>query len=1085
MADLLPYVVGIDVGTHSIGAVAIEVDEKNNPISILNAVVHIHDSGVDPDKRKTAESRLKTAGVARRTRRLTRRRRRRLQQLDALLEHLGYPFPDLAERPDPHTPWKVRARLVRETIADEHERKTAISIALRHIARHRGWRNPYSRVESLLHPAEDSQQLLDLKERVKEIKPELDLAAATSAEVITSVDMYNVKFRGPEGMLGGKLMQSDNANEIRRICEMQGVPDDEARRLIQAVFKAESPRGSSAERIGFDALPGQTHMHRAAKAHPSFQLFRMLSILTNLRIREGKGQTRRLSVDELQLAVGHLTTLKPKVVPIWADVAEVLGIERSQLVGTATPTVDGERAAARPPVDETSRRMQAHAPKSVKAWWVEASDEEQAGFIEQVTDGIPSETPAVRDFFDSLDDDDLVALDSLTLTGGRAAYSVNSLDRLSERMLHTGEDLHEARKSVFGVDDDWAPPVPSIGEPVGNPAVDRVLRQIARWLLAVEKRWGEPKSINIEHVRDGFSSEAVSRELDRQYNKRREINERYANDLKERLNLSGPVTRSDIIRYSAVERQNSACAYCGREISFFNVELDHIVPRRGLGSTNRRDNLVAVCERCNRSKKNIPFVTWAAKADIPGVSLEEAISRVKFWVFPPGQMNAQQISSFKREVIARLKQRDFDPPLDGRSMESVAWMANELHGRVKAHFAGASVRVFRGSITAAARKASGLERQIRFFGERGKTRLDRRHHAFDAACVAMMRPKVAEILTIRSNLRESQRLSRETETWKNYSGADAAEQFIYANWLEQMQAMGDLFNDALDKDQVVVRENLRLRLANGAAHDATIRKLQRKFLGEEFSVNEIDKAATPALWCALTRHPDFDNKNGLVANPDRVIRVNGTTLRAGDDVELFAQNSASIKVRGGSAEVGNSIHHARVYRIDKGSRAPAYGMVRVFQQDLLAHRHDDLFTTELKPQSLSFRYADATVKRAISEGRATYLGWIVVGDEIRLDASQVAAGKIAEFMKEYPTIRSWRLDGFFSNSKLRLRPILLAAEGLSENASEASKAIIDRPGWVPAVNVVFGQLGAQIVRRTTLGELRTREVSGMPISWSV
>lgn len=1082
MTEDLSYVVGIDVGTHSIGTVAIEVDDKGHPLSILNAVVHIHDSGVDPDKRKTAESRLATSGVARRARRLTRRRKRRLQQLDQQLERMGYPLPDLAERSDPHAPWHVRARLADERIEDEAERRELISIALRHIARHRGWRNPYSRVEALQHPEPDSQQLMELKERVAKLHPSVDLADATPAEVITTLDMYGVKIRGPEGILGGKLMQSDNANEIRRICQVQGVAENDQRALINAVFKAESPRGSSAERVGFDVLPGQRHLRRAAKAHPAFQRFRIVSILANLRIKDGKG-SRPLTTDELQLATSHLLTAKLGETPIWADVAEVLGIERPQLLGTASPTVDGDRAAARPPLDETHRRVMQNAPKAVKAWWVDADDDAQAAFIVQVTDGVPSEIPAVRDFFDSLSDDDLVALDSLTLTGGRAAYSADSLDRLTDRMLHHGVDLHTARKDVFGVDDDWTPPVPPIGEPVGNPAVDRVLKQIARWLQGVEHKWGSPRSINIEHVRDGFSSEVVARELDRQYNKRREVNERYVKDMKERLNISGPITRSDLIRFSAVERQNGACAYCGEPINYFSTELDHIVPRRGLGSTNRRDNLVAVCARCNRAKTNIPFATWAAKTNIPGVNLADAIDRVKFWVFPPGQMTRQQATSFKREVIARLKQREFDPPLDARSMESVAWMANELHARVKNHFPGSSVRVFRGSITAGARRASGLEKRIRFLGERGKTRLDRRHHAFDAACISMMRPKVAEILAIRSNLRESQRLSGQEETWKQFTGQEPADQFIYERWLTQMQAMGDLFNEALDENMVVVRENLRLRLADGAAHDATIRPFQRKPLGSAFAIGEIDKAATPALWCALTRLPDFDPKHGLPENPDRRISVNGTRFEADDDIELFSKNSAAIAVRGGFAEIGNSIHHARVYRIDQGSKKPKFGMIRVFQHDLLRHRDEDLFSVELPPQSISMRYCDPAVRKALLDGTATELGWLVVGDELEMDAGTIKSGKIAEFMSEFPVIRQWRLDGFDSPSKLRLRPVLLASEGLAGDSSGSLKSILDRPGWRPAVNVVFASLQCRVIRRTVLGTQRTGVSFHLPVSW--
>ena len=64
-------------------------------------------------------------------------------------------------------------------------------------------------------------------------------------------------------------------------------------------------------------------------------------------------------------------------------------------------------------------------------------------------------------------------------------------------MIEEECDLHTARKVAFGVDDSWTPPAEPIGAQTGNPGVDRVLKQVARWLAACEKRWGAPESVNI------------------------------------------------------------------------------------------------------------------------------------------------------------------------------------------------------------------------------------------------------------------------------------------------------------------------------------------------------------------------------------------------------------------------------------------------------------------------------------------------------------------------------------------------------------------------------------------------------------
>ena len=72
---------------------------------------------------------------------------------------------DLAEQKDPYLVWRVRAQLVQE-VFPEKTRRYAISMALRHIARHRGWRNPYARPESLLAPAPESDFMRAMRKRV-------------------------------------------------------------------------------------------------------------------------------------------------------------------------------------------------------------------------------------------------------------------------------------------------------------------------------------------------------------------------------------------------------------------------------------------------------------------------------------------------------------------------------------------------------------------------------------------------------------------------------------------------------------------------------------------------------------------------------------------------------------------------------------------------------------------------------------------------------------------------------------------------------------------------------------------------------
>lgn len=1098
----LNYRVGIDVGQNSVGFAAIEVNDEGFPIRLLQASVLRHDAGIDPEQAKTHTTRLASAGVARRTRRRLARKRKRLKKLDRLIAELGWPIVDLESVPDPYYPWHARAELVQGYIDDPEERKRKLSVAVRHIARHRGWRSPWIHERSLLEISEPSDEFIAFKERIENfIDFELP-DGLTVAEIVTATSLspkVNLRRTGtlndPKNPLLMKTMQSDHANEIHEIARVQELDEQTVRKLILTIFETKSPKGSSGKYVKKDVLPGQGAKERAEKAHPAFQKYRIATVIANLRIKNpNTGQYESLPLDVRNDLIEYLNNWSKREAPTWIDAAEYIGVEREYLRGTASMTADGERAAARPPVNETNVRiLNASKLKPVKDWWKRADEADRGAFIDCLSRSSEIDEDDVKyadalELIASLDDEQLGKLDALTLPIGRAAYSVDSLQRLTHRIMSYGEDLHEARKNEFGVSDDWTPPAEPIGERVGNPAVDRVLKAVNRWLMMAERTWGAPLSVNIEHVRDGFMSKRQAAEIERENERRFKQNKAARERLKGHFNVDSLRT-ADTRRLYALQRQNCQCAYCGDQITFSNSEMDHIVPRKGVGSRNTMDNLVAVCSRCNKAKSNIPFGVWASQTSIPGVSVEEAVKRVDFWN-NDNDIPKPVFDRFKQSVKDRFTRTELDPEIDERSMESVAWMARELAHRISYYFAeGGSntrVRVFRGQVTAWARKASGMENRLNFIGGAGKTRLDRRHHTMDAATVAMMRPSVAKTLLERQNLRTEQRFTGGEETWQAYSGApgDQGAQLIYQNWLEQMRILTELLNEALAKDEIPVFSNFRLRLGDGKAHADQIEKLGHHKVGDAWSMADIDRSATEALWCALTRDPDFEWMKGLPENPDRKIVVNGTHFGPDDEVEVFRSPSAQLKVRGGAVALGNTIHHARIYRFKSGKN-DRYGMVRVFAHDLLKHAHEDLFNAPLKPQSVSMRDAEPKLRTAIRKGEAEYLGWIVVGDEMVLNPGVFKKGAIAEFNEHFPGTTSWNLTGFDSNRVIKLRPSLIAAEGLSDDVPNSISTIVSTKGWRVSLDNLIKQTSLKIVRRNSLGRIRSSSDSNLPVSWSI
>src|SRR5690625_5036813 len=90
-------------------------------------------------------------------------------------------------------------------------------------------------------------------------------------------------------------------------------------------------------------------------------------------------------------------------------------------------------------------------------------------------------------------------------------------------MKEISEDLHESDKAVYGVGDAWEPPPDAIKAPLGNPSVNRITKEVGRWLGRVEEKWGVPDRIVIEHVRSSFISVAQAKDFERANERRRKV----------------------------------------------------------------------------------------------------------------------------------------------------------------------------------------------------------------------------------------------------------------------------------------------------------------------------------------------------------------------------------------------------------------------------------------------------------------------------------------------------------------------------------------------------------------------------------
>ena len=69
------------------------------------------------------------------------------------------------------------------------------------------------------------------------------------------------------------------------------------------------------------------------------------------------------------------------------------------------------------------------------------------------------------------------------------------------------------------------------------------------------------------------------------------------------------IPKKDRIR--VYEKYGGRCAYCGKEIAYKDMQVDHLIPLEGYRKgTNDFENLMPACRRCNHYKRANSLEGW-------------------------------------------------------------------------------------------------------------------------------------------------------------------------------------------------------------------------------------------------------------------------------------------------------------------------------------------------------------------------------------------------------------------------------------------------------------------------------------------
>jgi CRISPR-associated endonuclease Csn1 len=1096
LSQLPRYRIGIDVGENSVGLAAISYDDDDHVIEILSAVSYIHDGGKLSGTDKAPLSRLAGAGVARRTRRLRRRATARLKKLNLYLEEQSFP-PELDSQT--YEVWHARYQLVHDFIQDEAERNFKLALVIRHIARHRGWRNPwwtFSQVQRAADEKSPSPSLLKMWENaaLKYSFPDHEICSVGVLGYLgVTKGNPNRRLRhstaeerkNRENIFFDQIMAEDNFAELSAILVKQKIDIQVSTQILKLVFEQKMPHVPK-DRVGDDSLdPSQK---RSTRAGLEFQRVRMLNAISNLRIAEA-GINRPLDSAEFDRTLTFLTDWKDKSTkPNQSDVAHLLGHNPAKV---KFPTWDDHQGSIAF-FDQTSLEIINKFPEKepLGAWWRQADFLEKSDFVDFITDNSEEAHEDDAPFLDLLEEESTAeALGGLKLTSGRAAYSRKTYQRILLVMEEQHCSEREAIIQVFQIKSDWQPPLPDINDPIEHPTVDRVLTVVRRFSMACNSKWGIPESITVEHVRDAFIGPASLSKLKYDIAQRTQKNEQIREEL--RASSSGKIRKSDLRRYKQIQRQNSQCLYCGTTLIFESCQLDHIVPQSD-GGSNREENLVAVCTHCNKSKNALPFITWAASGAKDRVSLEGATTRLKTW--DRGKQSKTQWTRFLNNVQSRLTLTSEDDSLDERSLGSTAYAAVEVRNRLTSLYLNAlslpaekcpEIRVYSGAINSIARRSSGIDDFLQLRGKAEKNRLDRRHHAIDAAMLTTLNDSVAVTLAKKNWIKRSEESTGgKTTRWKEFEGSSPLSTQKYHHWKTTCSSLADEVKRSVDLDKIAVVRPLRIGPASGegAVHDDTIQKLEVVETIRGLTSEQVRRLSHPILLNKVWDHLETD----MSLTAENSVRV------LGEKVKLFCRPAAQIAVRGGSCQIGNSVHHARIYAFRKKDGF-GFGWIRVFAGEFphigFSKKGVDVLRQPLPHSSQAMLKANPTLLKLIQSGQAKEIGWITRNDEVEFDLPEKLTdpdesdeGILFSFLRNYPE-RRWIITGLESADNLKISPSILSSEGLTKEHSELVTNIISRKKYVrSSVNQFLLSPNLKIIRRSILGVPRWND-RGLPFSW--
>lgn len=145
-----------------------------------------------------------------------------------------------------------------------------------------------------------------------------------------------------------------------------------------------------------------------------------------------------------------------------------------------------------------------------------------------------------------------------------------------------------------------------IDDIIANPQVKKSLRKAIYIINCLLDIYGDDiKCIAIESNKELLSSDAKKK-----YEKDALDNEKIRKEIKKDLEKSNrDVNEANILKLRLLKQTEHHCIYCNKDLSFEQVEIDHIIPL-SISCDDSQANKVACCPKCNQAKGQRAPLEW-------------------------------------------------------------------------------------------------------------------------------------------------------------------------------------------------------------------------------------------------------------------------------------------------------------------------------------------------------------------------------------------------------------------------------------------------------------------------------------------